>query len=205
MSQNTRRAVFGQRRNTMVAPRCFRKFSGQCPGLIGLAARLEQEPGALLGVVNEILKQARRGDVFVLVSDFMRLAHVLDDGFVVVQQFAQQSRAAAPSPHHCRECVAAERYGRSSGASCRRSCGRARQVRRSSPGFPRTGCVEQQVIVAEMRSAHMPMEVLGLQIERETVGEQRIERRGNGAHRVSGRGRLAFLAGRRLVHAVQIA
>jgi hypothetical protein len=39
--------------------------------------------------------------------------------------------------------------------------------------------VEQEVIIAEMRSAHMPMEVLGLEIEREHVGEQRIERSGD--------------------------
>ena len=44
--------------------------------------------------------------------------------------------------------------------------------------------VEQQVVIAEMWSAHVPMEVLGLEIERETVGEKRIERRRNGVHRV---------------------
>ena len=30
--------------------------------------------------------------------------------------------------------------------------------------------VEQKVVVAEMRSAHVPMEILGLQIKREGVG-----------------------------------
>src|SRR6478672_3646963 len=36
--------------------------------------------------------------------------------------------------------------------------------------------VEQEMIVAEMRSADMPVEVLGLHVEREHVGEQRIQR-----------------------------
>ena len=39
--------------------------------------------------------------------------------------------------------------------------------------------VEHQMIVAEMPAADMPMEVLGLKVKRECVGEQRVERRGN--------------------------
>ena len=36
--------------------------------------------------------------------------------------------------------------------------------------------VEHQMIVAEMPAADMPVEILGLQIEREGVGQQRVER-----------------------------
>jgi hypothetical protein len=39
--------------------------------------------------------------------------------------------------------------------------------------------VEEEMIVAEVRAGHMPMEILGLQIERKHVGEQDIERGGN--------------------------
>ena len=39
--------------------------------------------------------------------------------------------------------------------------------------------VEHQVVVAEMRPADMPMEILGLEIEREHIGEQRVERAGD--------------------------
>ena len=39
--------------------------------------------------------------------------------------------------------------------------------------------VEEQVVVAEMRPAHVPMEILGLEVEREGVGEQRVERAGD--------------------------
>src|SRR5207245_10612055 len=44
--------------------------------------------------------------------------------------------------------------------------------------------VEEQVIVAEMRAGHMPMEVLGLEIKREHVREQEIERARNFRHGV---------------------
>ena len=35
--------------------------------------------------------------------------------------------------------------------------------------------VEQQVIVAKVRSAHVPMEVLGLHIQSEHIGQQRVK------------------------------
>src|SRR5436190_752980 len=38
---------------------------------------------------------------------------------------------------------------------------------------------EQQVVVAEMRPRHVPMEVLGLHLEREYVCEQRVQRAGD--------------------------
>src|SRR5262249_1260151 len=52
--------------------------------------------------------------------------------------------------------------------------------------------VEQQVVVAEMRSAHVPMEVLRLHVEREHVGQNGVDGSGNGPDRlaaeVGGRG-----------------
>ena len=39
--------------------------------------------------------------------------------------------------------------------------------------------VEQQVVVAEVRPRHMPVEVLGLHVQCEHVGEQGGERAGN--------------------------
>ena len=44
--------------------------------------------------------------------------------------------------------------------------------------------VEQEVVVAEMRAADVPVEVLGLDVERERVGDQRIERRRYLTHRL---------------------
>ena len=39
--------------------------------------------------------------------------------------------------------------------------------------------VEQKVIVAEMAAGHMPVKILGLQVKREGVGEDQIERCGD--------------------------
>ena len=64
---------------------------------------------------------------------------------------------------------------RSTGSSFRRSCARAR---RSGPWFRE--ClrllVEQLVIVAKVRAAHMPVEILGLDVERVGIRQIRFQR-----------------------------
>ncbi len=42
--------------------------------------------------------------------------------------------------------------------------------------------IEQQMIVAKMRTAHMPVKVLGLHVQRERIGQQPVEGFGNVAH-----------------------
>ena len=39
--------------------------------------------------------------------------------------------------------------------------------------------VEQQMVIAEMRPAHVPVEILRLEVQREHVGQQRVERARN--------------------------
>src|SRR6266536_283823 len=54
-----------------------------------LAARIEQEPGAALGLVDEGLEQARGAGILVLVGELMGLPHRGCDVLVVFHQFAQ--------------------------------------------------------------------------------------------------------------------
>jgi hypothetical protein len=42
--------------------------------------------------------------------------------------------------------------------------------------------VEQQVVVAEMWTADVPMKILGLEVEREAAGQDRVELRRKLAH-----------------------
>src|SRR5262245_47974989 len=44
--------------------------------------------------------------------------------------------------------------------------------------------IEQQMVIAEVRPGNVPMKVLGLQIKREHVRQQPVERAGNVAHGV---------------------
>src|SRR3981189_3207941 len=57
--------------------------------------------------------------------------------------------------------------------------------------------VEQQVVIAEMRTADVPMEILGLEVEREGVRQQPVERLGelaDGGGGQAGRGVEGVLA-----------
>jgi len=47
--------------------------------------------------------------------------------------------------------------------------------------------IEEQVVAPEMRTADVPMEVLGLHIDRERVGKQSVERRRDAAHGLVGK------------------
>src|SRR4051794_21436479 len=58
-------------------------------GRIASAARLEQKPGAPLGLVDQVLQQARGGHVAVLVAQVVRLAHTGRKGLVVVAKLTQ--------------------------------------------------------------------------------------------------------------------
>jgi len=39
--------------------------------------------------------------------------------------------------------------------------------------------VEHEVVVAEVRTAHVPVEILGFQVHREDIGQDRVERAGD--------------------------
>src|SRR5581483_1419347 len=65
--------------------------------------------------------------------------------------------------------------------------------------------VEQQVVVAEMRSADVPVKILGFQVQRETVGEEAVESagdifRGIGAEIGGGRNARGRAAGDSMIH-----
>src|SRR5262249_41434675 len=59
-------------------PPCQSGVAFLVAGSLGLAARLEQEPAALFGFVDEIFQKAGGRHVLVLVSDLMGRAHVVD-------------------------------------------------------------------------------------------------------------------------------
>jgi len=140
-----------------------------------LAARLEQEPGAPLGLVDERFKQARSAGILVIVGKLVRLAHGGRDVFVVLHQFAQHfawrhiiivvvldGLQFRNLPDRAQRGAAelADAFGQliGGGENCIRLF------------------VKQQMIVAEMPAADVPMEILGLQIKRKGVCHQHIER-----------------------------
>jgi hypothetical protein len=70
-----------------------------------------------------------------------------------------ENRGVNLNRHRCPRRAAARRYGRSSVASCRRFCARARHVVRRSKDLAGL-LIEQQMVVAKMRTRDVPVEVL---------------------------------------------
>src|SRR4029453_1678643 len=67
-------------------PRPSRGAAGSAPSV---AAGLEQEPGALFGLVDPVLEKTCRRYVAVLVAQVVHLAHALGEVLVVLAQLGQ--------------------------------------------------------------------------------------------------------------------
>ncbi len=147
--------------------------------LLGAAAGLEQEPAALLGLVDEDSRAGSRSP-------------------------RPRARRRACAPCACSRSAPCCRS--SARAACRAASTKSSSLsltrwslaiwpieRMVVPPILRTRSaristlasicvgllVEQQMVVAEMRAADVPVEILGLHIERKGVGQQAVERRGN--------------------------
>ena len=145
---------------------------------LGCAACLEQEPAAFLGLVDEVLQQAGSRHVLVLVCELVGFAHVLNLSLVVVHELVQH----IDSRHVILVVVFdALQLGDLSDRADRGAADLAGAFSEYvDTAFQLLALfVEQEVIVAEMRPADVPVEVLRLDIECERISQQRIERRGN--------------------------
>jgi len=138
-------------------------------GVVDPPARLEQEPAAFLGFVDEHFQEARSRHVVVVVGKLMGFAHVRDVGLVVGHQFYQHvagldeilivvldTLKLADMPDRADRCPA----------------DLTRTLRQNIDAlFNRVRLlVEQEMIAAEMRPTDVPVEVLGFDIERKSIG-----------------------------------
>ena len=141
-------------------------------------ARFEQEPRPPLGLVDPVLEQARARDVVVLVAESVRLAHVRGELLVVLTQLCQHVerrdivRVVVQDALH-----AADLADRAQGRTTDLAHAFGDVVGRGEDLVALF--VEQEVVIAEVRPRYVPVEVLGLQVQREHVGEQDGERAGD--------------------------
>ena len=135
-------------------------------GLVGLATFLEQEPGSPLGLIDKVFQKARGGDVLVIVANLVARAHGRDDLFIVAHQLAQHVAGG-----HTALVIVLDAL--QLGNLADRPQGDAADLAHAFGDIIGRGenllglLVEQQMIVAEMRAADVPVEILGLDVERE--------------------------------------
>jgi len=141
--------------------------SGDFCGLGGFDDFIK-EPGPPFGFVDPVLDQTRRSDVVMLVAHCMRLAQVSAEFLIVGEQLpehrlSRKRRIVAILQTLVTRDVANRPQGHAAKLS-----DPLRDVVSHGENLVAV-VVQQEVIVAEMRSGHMPVKVLGFHIEREDI------------------------------------
>src|SRR5262249_2133966 len=142
---------------------------------IAPSTRLEQKPGAPFGLVDPKFDQARGSDVAMLLANVMGLTKTGSECLVVLPQLGKHVEwidvVGVVVFDSLQPLDVANRV---EGAPADFAYSLSDRVghRKELLGF----LIEKQMIVAEVRATHVPMKVLGLQIQREHVGENRVHR-----------------------------
>lgn len=142
------------------------------------SAGFEEEPASAFSFVDPVLDEARGSDVAMLVANLMRLAQPHGQGLIVFAKFGKHiERLNVIRVIVEYALLTRDLTDRSKGGATdlphafRYVIGHAKEL----VGL----LVEQQMIIAEMGSAHVPVKVLGLEVEREDVRQDRIHCAGN--------------------------
>jgi hypothetical protein len=145
------------------------------------SCRLEQEPDASLGLIDPVLQQACRRHILRFVTKRMDSEHSQYESFVLLPQLTQHVQG---SDIVCIIVFYALQPGDLPDGMDRGSADLAHTLRdivRHRKELVAV-VVKQQVIVTEVWTAHMPVEVLGLDVEREDIGDEGIESPGDFTH-----------------------
>src|SRR4030095_10930412 len=141
-------------------------------------SRFEQEPGAAFGFVDPDFDQARGRDIAMLVANVVRLAQTRGQSLVVLRQFSKHIQGL-----DILGVVIEHALGpRDLSARSQRDSARLAHALRDWIGHRKklVGLfVQEQVVVAKMRTAHVPVEIFRLHIKREKVWENRVHGAGN--------------------------
>jgi hypothetical protein len=141
--------------------------------LVPLACCLEKKPGSSLGFIDPNFDQARRGKVTMLVAHVMCFAKVCGQRFVVVGQLGDHVQGLDIFRIVIEHALIA---GNVTDRSQRKSANLADSLcdwishREKLVGV----LVEKQMVIAEVRATHVPVEIFGFQIEREHVGQNGV-------------------------------
>ena len=160
------------------------KFTGlaklNCSGPAGRtsvspARGFEEEPGPTLGFIDPYFDETCRRDVAMFVAHVVRFAQTRGECFVVVHQLGQHIQRldvfGIVIEHALGTRDLSDRMQRESTDLAHTFCDNV------GHGEELLGVVvEEQVIIAEMMPAHVPMEIFGFQIEREHVRKDRVHR-----------------------------
>jgi hypothetical protein len=143
---------------------CLRRIESFSPGC------LVQEPCAPLGFVDPILQQARSGNVAMLIGKTVGFAHVSSQLLVVVTQLGEHIQRSDKIGVVVRDSLKTSDMSDRTNRRAADFASAFSNIVRGGEDLLRL-FVEKKMIVAEMRTRHMPVIVFCFHIKRKYVGE----------------------------------
>ncbi len=138
----------------------------------------EEEPNTTLGLIDPVLKETRSGNVACIVAKTVHCAHAQNQSLIILSKFTQHIGRVNIIRVIVRDALETSNV---SDGTYRRSTdlpyafsdliGDVNDLIRVF--------IEEKMVVAKMRSAHVPMEVLCLQVKGEHVREESVESSGD--------------------------
>ena len=148
-----------------------------------MPATLKEEPDALLGFVNPVLQKARRGDVSGLVTQRMRLAHVPRQYRVIIPKLSNHAEWLNEFGIVVRDTLKARDLpDRANGCAAEFSSSFSNGIRHGE--YLVALVVEHQMIIPKMRARHMPVKILGFEVQRKRVRKKQPQRFRNVMNRI---------------------
>jgi hypothetical protein len=140
-----------------------------------MPATLKEEPDALLALVNPVLQKARRCDVPGLVTQRMRLAHVPRQYRIVISKFSDHvERLNVLSIVVSDTLKARDLPDRANGCASEFSSSFSNGIRHGE--YLAALVVEHQMIITEMGPGHMPVKILGFEVQRKRIRKKQLQR-----------------------------
>ena len=134
----------------------------------------KEKPDAAFCLIDPILQQARGCDIILFVAQVMHLAHTGKHSPVVFAQFGEHVRPIDILRVVIAEALQAANVPNGVNRNAANLAYALGDIIRHRENLVAV-LIEQQMVVTKVRSTHVPMKVLGLQVKSKNVGQQHIE------------------------------
>jgi hypothetical protein len=125
-------------------------------------------------LVNPVLQQAGSGNIPLIVTERMDRSHAESQGFLVFPEFAQHIGGSDEVRVVVMDTLQPGNVSdRSNGRTADLSNPLRNLIRHGKQLIP--VIVEQKVVIAEVRSTHMPVKIIGFQVQAEDISEESIK------------------------------
>ena len=146
-------------------------------GCVLSSGSFEQEPDAPLGLIDPIFEKTDGGYVSGVIAEAVDGTHAQDQSFFVLAEFGEHVGSVDEVGVVVGDALEAGDVSDGTDGGAADFADAFGDVVGHGEELVSV-VVEEEMIIAEVRAAHMPVEVFGFEIQGENVGEQGVERAG---------------------------